>query len=229
MAKTIFDISKKTRQDAMSVLKRAKELGIASAKCVNSSLDEITAEWLSDELLKPDSTVADRKSQILEHFRGETPTHLLPVIEHVWANRERFVCWPKNAHLLIPGRKRPGNRYHSYSENLIFQLRAKAIRIDTRSNGPAIMAFFFAGGTRPKRLNGKGWSVHHIYDGQFPAPRTTSSLHAIDSGDHFTESSGLVAIHPFADGLASESPYFAWLLRCEAYDRFGYDPDHVIA
>ena len=43
----------------------------------------------------------------------------------------------------------------------------------------------------------------------------------------FTEAAGLVAAHPFADALADEVPYFAWLLRAEAYQRFGFDPDAV--
>ena len=43
----------------------------------------------------------------------------------------------------------------------------------------------------------------------------------------FTEAAGLVAIHPLADALADEVPYFAWLLRFEAYQRYGFDPDGV--
>ena len=70
------------------------------------------------------------------------------------------------------------------------------------------------------------WSIHHVYDGKFPAPgrRTT---HAVKEGRYFTEAAGLVAIHPIADVLADEVPYFAWLLRREAFERFGFDPDDV--
>jgi hypothetical protein len=89
------------------------------------------------------------------------------------------------------------------------------------------MAFLLAGGERPNRNNGKGWPIHHIYDGQFPMPPKMSSVKAVRHSDYFTEAAGLVAIHPLADGLASESPYFTWLLRHEAFARFGFDPDDV--
>jgi len=89
------------------------------------------------------------------------------------------------------------------------------------------MAFQYAGGERPLRHNGKGWAIHHVYDGQFPAPERTSSVRAVVEGNYFTEAAGLVAIHPLADGLATESSYFAWLLRHEAFVRFRFDPDNV--
>jgi hypothetical protein len=38
---------------------------------------------------------------------------------------------------------------------------------------------------------------------------------------------GLVAIHPIAEALKDEYSCFAWLLRREAYLRFGCDPDGV--
>ena len=40
---------------------------------------------------------------------------------------------------------------------------------------------------------------------------------------------GLVAIHPIAEALKDEYFYFAWLLRHEAFLRFGYDPDAVLS
>ena len=46
-------------------------------------------------------------------------------------------------------------------------------------------------------------------------------------GNHFTQSAGLVAVHPIAEALADEYSYFAWLLRCESFKRFDYDPDLV--
>jgi hypothetical protein len=42
---------------------------------------------------------------------------------------------------------------------------------------------------------------------------------------YFTQSAGLVAIHPVADALADEFAVFAWRLRAEAFLRFGYDPE----
>jgi len=46
---------------------------------------------------------------------------------------------------------------------------------------------------------------------------------------HFSQSAGLIAVHPIADGLADEFPFFAWLLRAESFNRFGYDPDGVFS
>ena len=56
-----------------------------------------------------------------------------------------------------------------------------------------------------------------------------TSLHAVKDGRRFTQSAGLVAIHPIAEALKDEYLYFAWLLRHEAFLRFGYDPDAVLS
>ena len=109
---------------------------------------------------------------------------------------------------------------------------AKAVKapLDTRSNGPAIVAFLVSGGVRPKRFGSQNsWSVHHIYSGKFPYIGKSSTLHAAKSGQHFTQSAGVVAVHPIADGMCDEYPFFAWLLRAEAFRRFGYDPDGVFS
>ena len=54
-------------------------------------------------------------------------------------------------------------------------------------------------------------------------------LHAVKEGKHFTQPAGLFAIHPIAEALKDEYFYFAWLLRHEAFLRFGYDPDAVFS
>jgi hypothetical protein len=65
-----------------------------------------------------------------------------------------------------------------------------------------------------------------LYDGQFPHPSTArNGLRAVRESCHFTQSAGLVAIHPIADALAEEFAIFAWRLRAEAFCRFGYDPE----
>jgi hypothetical protein len=109
-------------------------------------------------------------------------------------------------------------------------MAAAQIKADARSNGPAIMDFLLSGGKRPlRRSPGRQWSVHHIYDGKFPAPGRLITAHAVKDKRLFTHSAGLVAVHPLADALADEVPYFAWLLRLEAYKRFRFDPDRVFA
>ena len=100
--------------------------------------------------------------------------------------------------------------------------------LDPRRNGPAILAFKAAGGSRPN-LSGSthAWHIHHLYSGKFPYCGKTETLHAAGSGLHFTQSAGLVAIHPIADAASDEYPWFAWLLRAESFLLFGYDPDAV--
>ena len=56
-----------------------------------------------------------------------------------------------------------------------------------------------------------------------------TSLHAVKNGRHFTQSAGLVVVHPIAEAPRDEYFYFAWLLRYEAFLRFGYDPDAVLS
>jgi len=51
----------------------------------------------------------------------------------------------------------------------------------------------------------------------------------MQNGKHFTQSAGLVAIHPIAEALKDEYFYFSWLLRYEAFLRFNYDPDGVFS
>jgi hypothetical protein len=119
-------------------------------------------------------------------------------------------------------------KYHYYSPEQLTQIKAARIRPDTRSNGTAIMAYALAGGRRPGRASGREqWCIHHIYDGRYPAPEAASCTRAVTHGAYFTEAAGLVAIHPVADALADELAYFAWLLRHEAFCRFGFDPDGV--
>jgi hypothetical protein len=90
------------------------------------------------------------------------------------------------------------------------------------------MAYTVAGGERPMRSNGRGWNIHHLYDGKFPYLNSVNPpLQAVKNGRHFTQSAGLIAVHPVADALADEFAVFAWRLRAESFNRFGYDPDRV--
>jgi hypothetical protein len=162
----------------------------------------------------------------LDQLREKTPSAVLDIADHVWKRKNEFIRWPKRAFLFMPGVIR--TRYHQFTEEQRRTLRDAAISPDRRSNGPAIMAYRLAGGERPVRVAlGREWSIHHIYDGQFPWPGQLASIRAVIDGKLFTEAAGLVAIHPIADALADEVPYFAWLLRLEAFKQFGFDPDGV--
>jgi hypothetical protein len=67
-------------------------------------------------------------------------------------------------------------------------------------------------------LGNEGWHIHHVFDGTEGAP------HAVHDGNLFTHSAGLVAAHPVAHLLAHQSALLKWLLRREAFLRFGFDP-----
>ena len=148
-------------------------------------------------------------------------------------NEEAFVAWPRSALLLWRGCDRvpeDGKRqkYFSYPDVIKAKARSAGIVLDTRPNGPAIAAFQLAGGSRPPRFgSSNAWSIHHLYSGKFPYHVRNSTTHAAKNGDHFTQSAGLIAAHPVADALVDEFPFFAWYLRAEAHQRFGYDPDGV--
>lgn len=84
-------------------------------------------------------------------------------------------------------------KYHRIPDRIKEKAASKGVQIDSRSNG-------------------QGWHIDHIYNGKFPWFTKASSLHAVKNGDHFTQSAGLVAIHPLAEALKDEYFYSAWLL-----------------
>ncbi len=153
------------------------------------------------------------------------------VVLEVAANLNQYVGWPLRAELLWEGCSRQREnaqkqRYHKYPPELKEAL-ARLRFTDGRSNGPAIASYLMAGGERPLRSTGNSWHIHHLYDGKFPYPgdNRQPSIHAAREPRHFTQSAGLVAVHPLADALADEFAVFAWRLRAESFLRFGYDPE----
>ncbi|HAO26268.1 MULTISPECIES: hypothetical protein [unclassified Methylophaga] len=169
-------------------------------------------------------------SLIQRKLKKPDEEYINEIIDKVYFEKpDSFIKWPKNKIIFMPDAVR--QKFHVYSNEQLLTLKTAGISPDRRSNGPAIMAFLLAGGERPIRDNGHGWSIHHIYDGKRPFPNSGASkvCHAVKEHGHFTNSAGLVALHPIADGIASESSYFAWLLRLEAYKRFLYDPNKVFS
>lgn len=156
-------------------------------------------------------------------------------VAHIAKHVPSFVRFPARPALLWKGCNRVATppakqRIHRYPDQLVRILRPLGIQLDTRSNGPAIASYKFAGGERPGRFGTtNAWSIHHLYSGKFPYIGRNDTLHAPKQGDHFTQSAGLVAIHPLADALCDEFPAFSWLLRAMAFQRFGYDPDGVFS
>ena len=167
--------------------------------------------------------------EVAEIEKNEHRQILLMVAKNI----DAYVKWPKNAQLLWEGCDRKKvvkgqQRYHAYPKDLKTQFPNHKFG-DRRCNGPAINSFLIAGGVRPSRTSGRGWNIHHLYDGKYPKRLDSAfpSLHAVQHPLHFTQSAGLVAVHPIADSLADEFSAFAWRLREESYLRFGYDPDGV--
>jgi hypothetical protein len=157
--------------------------------------------------------------------------HLRKVVKEVGRNVNEFVKWPSRALLLWQGCDRivlegQRQRYHAYPPQIKVLARERGLVLDGRANGPAIAAYLFAGGQRPERLgSSNAWSVHHLYSGKFPYLGRASTTHACKDCNHFTQSAGLVGVHPIADAMADEFPFFTWFLRAQAFMRFGYDPD----
>ena len=148
------------------------------------------------------------------------------VIEEVWQKKTEYVRWAANPRLLLPNCVRI--KYHPDLPNEVREeARRRGVTVNTLSNGPAIMCFLLAGGERPLRSNNHGWDIDHIYDGKFPWEPGKETLHAVKNGNHFTQSTGLVAIHPIAEALRDEYFSFSWLVRHEAFLKFNYDPDNV--
>ena len=154
-------------------------------------------------------------------------TIIQAIREIVVSRLDEFVKWPKEAVLLWHGCVR--TQYHNYPPSIITLLAEHEIYRRNWSNDPAIHAFLVAGGQRPtRRHKNYGWDIHHIYLG-LEAPGGQKVTHAVKDGRHFTQSAGLVAVHPIADALFGEDPEFAELLRKSSFNRFGYDPDGVFS
>jgi hypothetical protein len=160
---------------------------------------------------------------------------LRDVLGNAFTHLSEFVIWPKQALLLWAGcdrklRKGDSHLYHAYPEEIRERAKKHELVLDSRSNGPAIAAFELAGGKRPPRFGSLNkWTIHHIYSGKFPYVGKNDTTHATKECNHFTQSAGLVAIHPVADALADEFPFFAWLLRAASFAEFHYDPDGVFS
>ena len=129
----------------------------------------------------------------IEDMRARVSSESLPVVAQVWNQRDAFIRWPKRGGCWWPGCVRV--RFHRYSPAQRAELAARNIKADPRSNGPAIMSFLWADGERPDGCSPrKQWTIHHIYDGKFPAPNRDETAHAVKDGSLFPEAAGLVAV-----------------------------------
>ncbi len=193
----------------------------------NSIKNKINIEnpesWLFEEIRIMDSD---------ENYLDENIKNIFKIIIE---KLDTFCRFPQESILLWNGCNRiPENdkrqKYHKYPEELKIITKEKRINLDTRANGPAIASFEFSGGTRPKRFgSNNAWSIHHLYSGKFiyPFKNEKTTTHAIKCGLHFTQSAGLIAVHPILDSLCDEIPAITWYLRYLSFLKFSYDPDKV--
>lgn len=89
---------------------------------------------------------------------------------------------------------------------------------------PERFSFSFAGG-----YNHPEWSFHHIYDGTSPLGKGKKTLNARHHGLHFTQTAGLVVIHPIVEALYDHFPCIRRTLRARSFKKFGYDPDRYFS
>ena len=97
------------------------------------------------------------------------------------------------------------------------------------SRNPAFTAFRYAGGHAPQTPQGEPWVLRLLYSGEQPFVGRTATLTCPEEGNHFTQTAGMVAVHPAIHQLWNTCPAVAHTLRARAFALFGYDPDGVLA
>jgi hypothetical protein len=160
-----------------------------------------------------------------------------PVLVQFLKNPETLCGYAQVDRLVWEGCVRPRGRgsprnCHKYPDHLKAEAKAKGIKVNSLSNGPARFAFKLCGGvTRGTTIRGEDriWPVDHIYDGKFPfsGSNSTTVTHAAYDGRHFTRSGGLVIMHPDLHYYRGRSSALTWYFRYQCFLKFGYDPDHV--
>jgi hypothetical protein len=77
----VYDIAKKLGIESKQVIAKARELGIAAAKVPSSSLDNISAEWLEEEIVKSLAASFQRGlcGLSLGNFKAFAETQTIPI------------------------------------------------------------------------------------------------------------------------------------------------------
>jgi len=191
-------------------IKKVNSSNLASPVSISSTID-----------------IANVKAWYLKEISNLNNECYIELLKHIINNQEDYVRWTamESPILLWKGSTRE-LKYHSYSINIKTLAKEKSITLDGRANGPAKAAFDFAGGIRPSRYGSTNtWYCNHIYSGKYPYLGKENTLHAVKDGNHFTQSCGIVALHPIANAAFDEYPEFAWYLRALAFLKYRYDPD----
>jgi hypothetical protein len=86
---------------------------------------------------------------------------------------------------------------------------------------PEEVGFILAGGSLQTSEDEGDWRLRHLYDGKHPFEGRDHTLNAYDSGDHFTESAGLVAVRSTSDEDLGYYGCVIKTLRWCAFENFG--------
>jgi hypothetical protein len=73
------------------------------------------------------------------------------------------------------------------------------------------------------------WRLRHLYDGRFPFPGRERTLNALDDRMHFSQTAGLIALHPTLGPLWKRFGALAKALRARSFVQFGYDPENYFS
>jgi hypothetical protein len=190
--------------------------------------NNLNSSWSIRKTINPKDS---QKWFIEEVEKMGVPKSLKDILNVVLKKENDFVKWPAKPLLLWQGCDRVPEsgevrRYHKYPSEIKNLMKQEGIHTDSRPNGPAITSFLYAGGERPIRIGSTNkWSIHHLYSGKFTYPNKSAlPFHAIKHHSHFTQSAGLLAVHPIIDALFDEIPAVSWLYRYKSFQKFGYDP-----
>lgn len=123
-----------------------------------------------DALCSP-CNLADLKGWYESELRAIKQPAVRQILRILFRNLQEFVKYPERPLLLWRGCARTRSKvvYPAELKQLAKELKSP---LDTRRNGPAILAFTAAGGIRPLRTGSKNaWHIHHLYSGKFSVLR----------------------------------------------------------
>jgi len=94
---------------------------------------------------------------------------------------------------------------------------------------PRGSAFRCAGGNVPQAVpDADAWQLIHLYAAA-PAFDNGAAFDGTAQPKHYTQSAGLVAVHPVVYHLTGQFPCIVWTLRARSFMRFNHDPANYFA
>src|SRR4051812_47586855 len=104
-------------------------------------------------------------------------------------------------------------------------------RLQTRAPAyPEKIAFRYAARMPGWPLTSTGyWRLRHLYDGRFVFEGREWSSNALAERYHFTQSAGMILLHPVIAKLWERCGSIVKSLRARAFVEFGHDPDEYFS